>query len=390
MEIKVLFQKNNRNALISFDQYLHSASSFLIPFVLASLTNKSEFSDISLFFIILSFFMGIANASIIFLISYLRSDVLQKNTIRKYVFFYIIAGVAFFYLFSSSKFMISNSQLVSLFVYGAFLINVDITRKYLYLKSDTGILTFVVARTLGLIIFLSLVNYQWEIATLFYLLPTLLVGARLKSGIKRTNASFKWEVKHFKQLQLFLVSFILANIPVYLFAAIAAPHFLAELRLYQLIAGAGTIALLPIEMLIIKKYTLNERREFSGSVHYPLKIVAILQLILICMAGLVYLIVSNAIEWFNFNVISMVLLQIQWAASALIFLATVRLRSENNTKRQIIASVCGCMMGIFFGIAQYYSLGESNQIFAAYLTLVSIITAIILTYNRTLTGTVKP
>ena len=387
--IKALFPKSNRYALVSFDQYFHSASSFLIPFVLASLTNKSEFSDISLFFIILSFFIGIANASIVFLMSYLQSGVLKKNTINKYLFFYMIAGTAFFYLLSSNKFMISNEQLVCLFLYGAFFIHVDITRKYLYLKLETGIHTFLLARTLGLIIFMCLVNYQWEIAALFYLLPALLEGARLQSSIKKTDIIFKWEVKHLKQLQLFLVSFILANIPVYLFAAVAAPHFLAELRIYQLIAGAGTIALLPIEILIIKKYALNERREFNGSVQYPLKIIAILQVILIFMAGIVYLIVSKVIDWFDFNVISMVLLQVQWAASVVIFLATVRLRSENNTKRQFIASVCGCMMGICFGIAQYYSMGETNQIFAAYLALISIVTAIILTLSHKLTGTIN-
>ena len=388
--IKNLFSKSNRHVLISVDQYFHSASSFLIPLVLASLTSKSEFSDISLFFIILSLFIGVANASIIFLISYLQSGALKKNTISKYIFFYLITGATFFYLFSYAKFMISGAQLVCLFAYGAFLINVDITRKYLYLKLDTSMLTFIVARTLGLIIFLSLINYQWEIAALFYFLPALLEGARLKSNIKITNDSFKWEIKHFKQLQLFLVSFILANIPVYLFATIAAPHFLAELRIYQLIAGAGTIALLPLEILIIKKYALNDRSEFNGAVQYTQKIIVILQLILICVAGLVYVIVCNSIQWFNFNLLSMVLLQVQWAASVVIFLATVRLRSENNTKRQIIASVTGCMMGICFGIAQYYSLGESNQIFAAYLSLISIITSIILTFNRSLTGKIKP
>ena len=379
----------NHDISMSIDQYLYSASSFMIPFLLASQTSKPIFNDIALLLIILSLFVGIANSTIIFLLSYHRSEVLQKNTVSRYLIFYFIFGTSLFYLFSNKSFSLSYAQLLSISLYGAGILYLDIIRKFLYINLENSFLLLVISRILGLTIFVAIFYRNWEFALIIALGPPVLVTFILRKKVEEIKSAFKWRLNHFKQCNLFLTSFVLSHIPIYLFSLTSSPNFLAEIRVYQLLAGAGTIALLPIEIIIIRKFQLNRRDSFEDNIHYPLNLVIQLSGTLAILAGLSYTIVAALIDWFYFSLISLFCLQVQWACSAIIFLSSVKLRSLNSTRRQVAASLVGCMMGSLFSYSQSYSVLGAQDTFGLYLMMTSISSAMILTYNRNSKGKFK-
>jgi hypothetical protein len=341
----------------------------VVPLIAAIFLNKSEFAYIAFHLIVSSAFIGILNSSTIYLRNYYNKEpVIEVSHILLSYFFVAVCSK---YIFFPN---IHYQSIDLVIVYCGLLIKTDNNRKIAYLQNCKSLNTFLALRLIGLLSALAVSYFSMFFSLLLIFLFTSLQSQKIKGKIREKTKS----LKDYKQLYLFMYSYLIANVPIYFSSYFVGNDIFADARMLQLIFSGGAFLLMPLEMITIKKNQLQFRNSFTTLRHgimlpkYFIFLYFALGIILLQSATIL-------IPWLEANLIIQILLLINWYAHMIITKTTIELKAKNETKQQYTASTVSALIGIVLIFAFVLQPNLPIQMtYAVYLTLLCCSTTLIL------------
>lgn len=367
------FVIKTKNISLAIDQYLHSGINFIVPLIAAAMYEKSDFSYIAYHLLIASGFIGILNSTNIYFSYYSSKDSLVK--FYYIIILYLIVANIAATIFKDSSALTEQDSII---LYCTFLLAADKARKNIYLIYPEKVAKLIYLRIFSLLIALGTSVYSFNTALLaIHLLPAALIFLKIPAP----NEVAK-NIKDYQQGFLFIYSYCIATIPVYVAGRAIGTDIFADTRILQLIFSGGAFLLMPLEINIVRSFKLNKRSDFTR-INDVIKFPKFFMIIYITIGITILYSATMILHWFNAGTTTYVCLIITWISYSVISISGIRLKAQNKTGRQYLSSTVNVIVSVTFIIAITKSTALNFQEFyALYLTAVAIVTALLLTERR--------
>lgn len=334
---------------------------------------KSDFSYIAYHLLIAAGFIGILNSTNIYL-SYYSSKQSIIKLLYIIILYLVVANISGM-IFKETP---TITQQDSIILYCTFLLATEKARKNIYLIYPGKVNKLIFLRIVSLISALILSAYSLNVAIVaIHLLPASLISLKVP-----TSKEIAKNIQDYQQGFLFIYSYLIATIPVYLAGRVIGTDIFADTRILQLIFSGGAFLLMPLEINIVQSLKLNQRSEFAkinDGIKFPKFIIFIYISIGISTLYLATLI----LEWFNPGPTIYVCLIITWLSYGAITISGIQLKAQNKTGPQYLSSTINVMVSVTFIIAITTSTEvHFQEFYALYLTAVSFMTALLLNQGK--------
>ncbi len=366
-----MIKPNNIN--LAIDQYLHSGINFIVPLIAAVMYEKNAFSYIAYHLLIAAGFIGILNSTNIYISYYSSKQSLIK--VHYIIIIYLIVANVAGIIFKETSVLTKQDCII---LYCTFLLAAEKALKNIYLNYPEKVKKLISLRIISLVTALAISAYSFSIAIIaIHLLPASLLVFQMP-----TSKEVAKNIKDYQQGLLFIYSYLIATIPVYFAGQVVGTDIFADTRIIQLIFSGGAFLLMPLEINVIQSLKLNKRSQFakiSDAIKFPKS----LAFIYITIGISILFSATMILPWFNPGLTIYMCLIITWISYAVITISGIRLKAQNNTGPQYLSSTINVIVSVTFIIAITTSTKvHFQELYALYLTAVSIVTALLLKERR--------